>query len=56
MATLMINELGRMPKLGDVVETALGSVRIENMARRRITRVTLQLSQDVQTRIKPAME
>lgn len=44
LATLMVDELGRMPKLGDVVRTSIGELRVENMARRRVTRVSLQLS------------
>lgn len=41
LATILVNALGRVPKLGDSVETPLGLLRVENMARRRITRVSL---------------
>ena len=44
MATIVVNLLGRVPKTGDAVQTALGTVRVENMARRRITRVSVVLS------------
>lgn len=44
LATIVINALGRIPKLGDVAETDVGKIRVENMARRRITRVWIQLS------------
>lgn len=51
LANVMIQELQRLPKLGDVVATPLGTLRIENMARRRVTRVSLQLSQEVAARV-----
>jgi CBS domain containing-hemolysin-like protein len=41
LATLVVNSLGRVPRLGDTVMTAVGRLRVENMARRRITRVSL---------------
>ena len=41
LATVVIDSLGRIPKLGDRVETDLGTLLVENMARRRITRVSL---------------
>jgi len=43
LATIFVEALERVPKSGDTVETALGLMRIENMARRRITRVGIQL-------------
>ena len=43
LATIMVEGLGRMPRLGDHIETELGVLRVENMARRRITRISLQL-------------
>lgn len=46
LANLIVKRLERMPKLGDNVPDALGSLRVENMARRRITRVRIQLAQD----------
>lgn len=48
LATILIERLERMPKLGDQVETELGVMRVENMARRRITRVSVQLSSSVE--------
>lgn len=47
LATLMVNSLERVPRLGDTVDTPLGVMRIENMARNRITRLSIQLSQSV---------
>ncbi len=46
LASQFVNSLERVPRLGDTVETPLGLMRIENMARRRITRVSIQLSQE----------
>lgn len=48
LATLMVDSLGRMPKLGDSVETHLGTLRVENMARRRITRLSIHLLRQFQ--------
>jgi CBS domain containing-hemolysin-like protein len=44
LATIVVNALGRVPRTGDSVMTNLGMMRVENMARRRITRVSLQLA------------
>lgn len=44
LATIVVNALGRVPKTGDQVMTELGLMRVENMARRRITRVSVQLA------------
>lgn len=41
LAEIMVNSLGRVPKLGDSVEVAVGVLKVENMARRRITRIAL---------------
>ncbi|MBS1704732.1 MAG: HlyC/CorC family transporter [Armatimonadetes bacterium] len=43
VAQIIVESLERMPRLADSVETDLGTLRVENMARRRITRVQLQL-------------
>jgi CBS domain containing-hemolysin-like protein len=43
LATIIVNGLGRVPRPGDSIETEIGIMRVENMARRRITRVSLQL-------------
>lgn len=47
LATIVINSLDRIPRTGDAVDTDLGLMRVENMARRRITRVGLQLSTEL---------
>ena len=44
LATLFVEVLGRVPRTGDHVRTWLGLIRVENMARRRITRVSILLS------------
>jgi putative hemolysin len=43
LAQVIIDSLDRVPRPGDNVETRLGIMRVDNMARRRITRVSLQL-------------
>lgn len=43
LAEVIVTRLGRVPNLGDSVEDELGRLRVENMARRRITRVSIQL-------------
>lgn len=43
LAQVMVDALERVPKPGDSVDTPLGTMRVENMARRRITRVSIQL-------------
>jgi putative hemolysin len=52
LAQVIIDALDRVPKPGDHVETALGLMRVENMARQRITRVSVQLSAEIQRRIQ----
>lgn len=37
------DRLGRLPKIGDQIDTMIGKMRVENMARRRVTRVSLKL-------------
>jgi CBS domain containing-hemolysin-like protein len=44
LAQVLIDALERVPRPGDSVETEIGTLRVENMARRRITRVTVRLS------------
>lgn len=44
LAQLLVSGLDRMPKLGDSVDFELGKLTVENMARRRITRVRIRLS------------
>lgn len=47
LATIVIARLQRMPVTGDAVETSLGTMRVENMARSRITRVSITLSPEL---------
>lgn len=54
LATIIVNALGRVPRPGDRVETDLGTLRVENMARRRITRVTVHLRPDFLDKGEPA--
>ena len=42
LAQVIVDGLGRVPRTGDCVEAPLGTLRVENMARRRITRVAVQ--------------
>lgn len=48
LATMIVDALERVPKPGDTVETDLGTLRVENMARRRITRVSVFLRPELQ--------
>jgi putative hemolysin len=43
LAQVIVDSLGRVPKPGDFVETPFGAMRVDNMARQRITRVSVQL-------------
>jgi len=43
LATLVVDQLDRIPTTGDAIDTEIGLMRVENMARRRITRISLQL-------------
>ena len=43
LATMFQNALDRVPRSGDTIDTDLGKMFVENMARRRITRVSLIL-------------
>lgn len=45
LATLIVEELERTPKLGDKVDTEVGTIVVENMARQRITRVRVLLNE-----------
>ncbi|MFN3729630.1 MAG: hemolysin family protein [Fimbriimonadaceae bacterium] len=56
LATLVTEALERVPKVGDTVETALGLLRVENMARRRILRVGIQLNPEVRAQLEPNAE
>lgn len=41
LAEIIVNSLGKVPKLGDAVDVGVGTLRVENMARRRVTRIAL---------------
>lgn len=43
LATIIMSKLDRVPRPGDAVESDIGLMRVENMARRRITRVSIQI-------------
>lgn len=43
LASIVIERLERVPKVGDSIEIEFGTIRVLNMARRRITRVLLFL-------------
>lgn len=43
LAEMVVTVLDRIPRPGDSVETPIGLMRVENMARRRITRVSINL-------------
>jgi len=45
LAQLVIDEISRMPRLGDAVETGVGKLRVEQMTRNRIVRVGVYLKQ-----------
>lgn len=47
LAQIIVDALERVPRPGDSVESMLGVIRVENMARRRITRVSIQLKPDL---------
>jgi putative hemolysin len=53
LATMIVNALGRVPRPGDSVASDIGILRVENMARRRITRVSVQLNPKL---LKPVEE
>ncbi len=41
LAEIVIDALGRVPRVGDSVDVPLGTLKVENMARRRVTRIAL---------------
>lgn len=43
LANMIVDNLERIPRPGDSIETDFGSMRVENMARRRITRVGITI-------------
>ncbi len=46
LATIIVDELSRIPVPGDTIQTDIGSFRVENMTRRRITRVSIELKKE----------
>ncbi|MHB8637024.1 MAG: hemolysin family protein [Fimbriimonadaceae bacterium] len=56
LATMIVERLERVPKTGDTVETSLGLLRVENMARNRITRVALQLTPELRHALEAQAE
>ena len=49
LANIITNQLERIARPGDKVDTPIGLMRVENMARRRITRVGIQLRPELLT-------
>lgn len=47
LATLIVERIGKVPRPGDAIELPIGTARVENMARRRITRVSIRLNQEL---------
>jgi CBS domain containing-hemolysin-like protein len=47
LAQVIVDSLGRVPKPGDQTETPFGIMRVDNMARQRITRVSVQLKHNL---------
>ncbi len=47
LAQVMVDSLERVPRPGDAIDSLLGKMRVENMARRRITRVSIQLNPEL---------
>lgn len=43
LAQLFADKLERIPKMGDQIDSEIGKMRVENMARRRLTRVSIRL-------------
>jgi CBS domain containing-hemolysin-like protein len=41
VSTIILEELERVPKIGDSIDTPIGTLRVVNMSRQRITRVAL---------------
>ena len=47
LAQVIVDALERVPRPGDAIESLLGTMRVENMARRRITRVSINLKPEL---------
>lgn len=50
LANMIVEDLGRVPKPGDSAPSPIGVMVVENMARRRITRVGVHLSAEYRAR------
>lgn len=46
LAGIILDNLARTPKVGDEIQTWLGSIRVEQLSRRRIIRVGITLSEE----------
>jgi CBS domain containing-hemolysin-like protein len=51
LATLIVDSLERVPTLGDRVQTELGLLRVDNMARQRITWVSVSLKPEILAKV-----
>ncbi|MBX3117895.1 MAG: HlyC/CorC family transporter [Fimbriimonadaceae bacterium] len=51
LANIIVTSLDRIPRPGDHVETPLGLLRVENMTRKRITRVGLHPTREVAEKV-----
>jgi CBS domain containing-hemolysin-like protein len=47
LASLVVDHFGRVPKIGDSVRLPIGTLKVENMARQRITRLSVHLDPTV---------
>ncbi|HXH62222.1 MAG TPA: hemolysin family protein [Fimbriimonadaceae bacterium] len=47
LASIIVDSVGRVPKIGDSVELPIGRLKVENMARQRITRLAVYLNPNV---------
>ena len=54
LAALIVNGLGHVPHLGDTVELPIGTLKVENMARQRITRLAVYLNPEALNPVEDA--
>jgi putative hemolysin len=47
VSTIIMDELDRVPRIGDSIQTDIGLLRVVNMSRQRITRVSLNPRNDI---------
>jgi len=45
LAEMIVDTIQSVPKIGDSIQTPIGTMRVDNMARRRITRVSISLDE-----------